>query len=94
MYKSPIRDHTLEKLIQIGGESLQSEIHKLTDSIWNKEELPDQWTECVIVPIYKKDRLCDLVVRVLGYRSGGPGSIPGTVRKKCGEVWNRVHSAS
>jgi hypothetical protein len=31
------------------------------------------------------DRLCGLVVRVLGYRSGGPGSIPGTTRKKnCG----------
>jgi hypothetical protein len=24
------------------------------------------------------DRLCGLVVRVLGYRSRGPGSIPGT----------------
>jgi hypothetical protein len=28
------------------------------------------------------DRLCGLVVRVLGYRSGGPDSIPGTTRKK------------
>jgi hypothetical protein len=28
------------------------------------------------------DRLCGLVVRVLGYRSGGPGSILGTTRKK------------
>jgi hypothetical protein len=28
------------------------------------------------------DRLCGLVVRVLGYRSGSPGSIPGTTRKK------------
>jgi hypothetical protein len=27
------------------------------------------------------DRLCGLLVRVLGYRSGGPGSIPGTTRK-------------
>jgi hypothetical protein len=27
-------------------------------------------------------RLCGLVVRVLGYRSGGPGSIPGTNREK------------
>jgi hypothetical protein len=27
-------------------------------------------------------RLCGLVVRVLGYRSGGPGSIPGTAIKK------------
>jgi hypothetical protein len=30
----------------------------------------------------KCDRLCGLVVRVLGYRSGGPGSIPGTTKKK------------
>jgi hypothetical protein len=29
-----------------------------------------------------KDRLCGLVVRVLGYRSGGLGSIPGTTRIK------------
>jgi hypothetical protein len=28
------------------------------------------------------DHLCGLVVRVLGYRSGGPGSIPCTTRKK------------
>jgi hypothetical protein len=28
------------------------------------------------------DRLCGLVVRVLGYKSGGPGSIPSTTRKK------------
>jgi hypothetical protein len=29
-----------------------------------------------------KDRLCGLVVRVLGYRSGGHVSIPDTTRKK------------
>jgi hypothetical protein len=29
-----------------------------------------------------EDRLCGIVVRVLGYRSGGPGSIPGTTRKQ------------
>jgi hypothetical protein len=28
------------------------------------------------------DRLCGLVVRVLGYRSGGPGSVPGITKKK------------
>jgi hypothetical protein len=28
----------------------------------------------------RSDRLCGLVVTVLGYRSGGPGSIPGTTR--------------
>jgi hypothetical protein len=29
-----------------------------------------------------RKRVCGLVVRVLGYRSRGPGSIPGTTRKK------------
>jgi hypothetical protein len=28
------------------------------------------------------ERLCGIAVRVLGYRSGGPGSIPGTTKKK------------
>jgi hypothetical protein len=43
---------------------------------------------------YNSDRLCGLVARVLGYRSGGPGSIPGTTRKKKQWIWNGVHSAS
>jgi hypothetical protein len=30
----------------------------------------------------RSDRLCGLVVRVLGYRSGGPGSFHGATRKK------------
>jgi hypothetical protein len=38
-----------------------------------------QFTFPHLWPLY--DRLCGLVVRVLGYRSGGPGSIPGTTRK-------------
>jgi hypothetical protein len=29
-----------------------------------------------------EDRLCGLVVSVLGYKSGGPGSIPGNTRTK------------
>jgi hypothetical protein len=36
----------------------------------------------IYIYIYIYDRLCGLVVRVLGYRSGGPGSIPETNRKK------------
>jgi hypothetical protein len=34
---------------------LRSDIHKLINSIWNKEELPEQWKVSVIVPVYKKD---------------------------------------
>jgi hypothetical protein len=32
--------------------------------------------------LFVYNRLCGPVDRVLGYRSGGPGSIPGTTRKK------------
>jgi hypothetical protein len=32
--------------------------------------------------LHLQDRLCGLVVRVLGFRSGDSGSIPGTTRKK------------
>jgi hypothetical protein len=34
--------------------------------------------------LFNTDLLCGLVVRVPGYRSGGPGLIPGTTRKKKG----------
>jgi hypothetical protein len=34
------------------------------------------------VPGTYVDCPCGLVIRVLGYRSGGPGSIPGTTREE------------
>jgi hypothetical protein len=37
----------------------------------------------------KLDRLCGLVVRVFGYRSGGLGSIPGTTKKKSSDSGTR-----
>jgi hypothetical protein len=39
-------------------------------------------TFCFANCLSSSDRLCGLVVRVLGYRSGGPGSILGTTKKK------------
>jgi hypothetical protein len=53
-YKSPGVDHVPAELIQVGGETLRSEIHKLVKLIWNKEQLPHQWKESVMVPIHKK----------------------------------------
>jgi hypothetical protein len=53
-YKSPGSGQIPAELIQAGGEMLLSAIHKLISSIWNKEELPDQWKESIIVPIHKK----------------------------------------
>jgi hypothetical protein len=42
------------ELIQARGEILCSKIHNLINSIWNKEKLPDQWKESIIVPVPKK----------------------------------------
>jgi hypothetical protein len=53
-YKSPGSDEILEALFQAGGEILLSALHKLINSVRNKEELPDQWKESVIVPVQKK----------------------------------------
>jgi hypothetical protein len=41
------------QLIKAGGEILLSAIHKLINTIWNKNELPYQGKESIIVPIHK-----------------------------------------
>jgi hypothetical protein len=53
-YKSLGIYQILAKSIKEGGETLQSEIHNLMCFKWNKEEIPQQWKESVIVPVYKK----------------------------------------
>jgi hypothetical protein len=52
--KSLGSDEIPAELIQAGGEILLSVIHKLINSVWNKEELVDQWNEYIIVPVHKK----------------------------------------
>jgi hypothetical protein len=44
----------VHELIQVGVNNLCSEIHILIHCIWNKKELPWQWKEYIIVPIYKQ----------------------------------------
>ena len=39
------------ELIKAGDRTLYSEIHKLINSSWNKEELPEEWKESMILPI-------------------------------------------
>jgi hypothetical protein len=53
-YKSPGSEHIVAEMIQAGGETLLAVIHKLIHFIWNKEELPEQWNESIIVPVHKK----------------------------------------
>jgi hypothetical protein len=53
-YKSSCSDDIPAELIQSEGEILLSSIHTLINSVWNKEELPDQWKKSIFVPVYKK----------------------------------------
>jgi hypothetical protein len=53
-HKSPGADKIPAELIKTGGRTICSESHKLNNSIWNREELPDKWKELIIVPCYKK----------------------------------------
>jgi hypothetical protein len=55
-YKSPGSYQFPSELIRAGCEILPSEIHKLINSFWNKEELPDQWKEFIIERFFKR---CD-----------------------------------
>jgi hypothetical protein len=41
-HKSPGVDQIPAELIKAGGRRICSEIHKLINSIWNKEELPEK----------------------------------------------------
>ena len=53
-HKSPGIDQIPAKLIKAGGRTIRCAIHKLIISIWNKEELPEEWKGSIIVPIHKK----------------------------------------
>jgi hypothetical protein len=58
----------------MAGTFLQIDLNRLGEWAFENE---------IINPTKSKaDRLCDLVIRALDYRFGGPGSIPGTTRKK------------
>jgi hypothetical protein len=52
-YKSPGSGQIPAELIQAGGEILRSKTHKLINSIWRKEKLPDQWKMSIILPVHK-----------------------------------------
>jgi hypothetical protein len=49
-HKSPGIDQIQAELIK----TIRCEIHKLNIFIWNKEELPEEWKESIMLPIYKK----------------------------------------
>ena len=49
-HKSQGIDQITVELITAGGITIHSKIHKLINSIWNRQELPQEWKESIIVP--------------------------------------------
>jgi hypothetical protein len=47
-------DQIQAELIKHGGEDTHKEIHKIIKQVWTKEEIPRQWTEAIICPVWKK----------------------------------------
>jgi len=50
-HRSPGINQIPAELIKAEGRTICSEIHKLINSIWNEEELPEEWKESITVPI-------------------------------------------
>jgi len=53
-HKSPDIDQIPAEMIKVGARTTCFDVHKLNNSIWNEEELPEEWKESIILPIYKK----------------------------------------
>ena len=52
--KSPGIDQIPAELIKAGCRTIRSETHKLINSIWKKEKLPESWKKSIILPIFRK----------------------------------------
>ena len=52
--KYPSIDQIPAELIKAGVRKIRTKIHNLINPIWSKDELPEEWKEFIIVPIYKK----------------------------------------
>jgi hypothetical protein len=53
-HKSPCINQIPAELIKARCKTIRCAVHKLIISVWNKEELPEEWKESIIVPIHKK----------------------------------------
>jgi len=52
--QSPGADQIPAGMIKAGSRTIRSEIQELINSIWNKQELPEEWKELINVPPNKK----------------------------------------
>jgi hypothetical protein len=48
-------DNTPPELLKHRGRTLKQKLYRLILMIWNNEQVPQQWNEGIICPVYKKD---------------------------------------
>jgi regulator of sirC expression with transglutaminase-like and TPR domain len=65
-YKSPGSDEIPAELIQAEDEILLSAIHKLINSVCNKEEQPDQWKSLLLYQFTKRVTKLTVII-IVGY---------------------------
>jgi hypothetical protein len=65
-HKSAGTDQIPVELIKAGGRNICSAIHKRINFIWNKEELPEEWKESIIVLYLSSGRAIKVTVGTIG----------------------------
>jgi hypothetical protein len=68
-YKSPGIDQIPAELIKAGGSKISSEIHKLINCIWNKEELPEQFPRSQSLYLFMRRVIKQIVIIIEAYHS-------------------------
>lgn len=58
--KAPGEDGIAAEVIKAEGDILALQIHELILKVWAEETIPSEWSEALVIPIYKKGdkKLC------------------------------------
>ena len=64
-HKSAGTDQRTVELMTEGSGTIRCEIHKPINSIWNKEEFPEEWKESIIYQCIR--RVIKIIVMIEGY---------------------------
>jgi hypothetical protein len=66
-HKSPSVDQIRAELIKADGRAIRSEIRKLINSIWDKEELPEEYNESLYLSIRRAIKQIVIIVEISSF---------------------------